>query len=208
MIRFCLLLLFTSGCYGKFIAAAPELNTARLQVNYTTQARVELGRTADDGLLGAIVNTVQAVRSADQTRRIRQAIQPQDIHDATYQGLVDGLQDGIPFSITEDANADAMVRLNIKRHGMFVPFLGAPGRFDYVARLKIYNRERKRIYSKRLRCWTGVGSPDSSAEILGVVNNVKQLKSMSDEEINQTFMDVSAHCGWLFAMKMKQHSRE
>ena len=130
-----LLTLLTTGCYGKFIKTAPQLNTANLQVTFTSEPRVQLGQTSDDSIVGAIVNVVQAVRSADQTQRIRRAIQPQDLHEATYQGITDGLKNGIPFAITEGDNADAMVRVKIKRHGMFVPFLGAPGRFDYVAKL-------------------------------------------------------------------------
>ena len=208
MYRMFVLLLLMSGCHGKFIKAAPYLNTAKLQVNFDSEARVELGQTSGGGLLGAIVNTVQAVRSGDQTQRIRKAIQPQDLHDATYQGIVDGLQDGVPFAITESDPADVMVRVNIRRHGMFVQSLGSAGRFDFVAKLKIFDRESKRIYSKRLRCSTGVGNPSMTAEILQVVNNVKQLKSMTDEEINQTFVDIATFCGMRFATKMKQHSRE
>ena len=206
--RIAMLLTLTFGCHAKFAKVAPELDTSTLSIQFNGPPMVSLGSSSDEGLIGAISNTVQAVRSMDQTARIQQAIQPDDVQAALRSGIANGLKDGIPFTIVEDESADAIARINVRRYGMFVDNIGDPGRFDFVAKLRVYGKDRKRVYGKRLRCSAGVGSPNMAAEILQVVNNVKQLKSMSDEQINQTFVDIAAYCGSLFTLKMQRHAKE
>ena len=206
--RILMLLALTAGCHAKFAKAAPELDTSTLSIQFNGPPVVSLGSSSDEGLIGAIANTVQAVRSMDQTARIQQAIQPDDVQAALRAGIVDGLKSGKPFSIVDGDTADAIARINVRRYGMFVDNIGDPGRFDFVAKLRVYGKDRKRVYGKRLRCTAGVGSPGMAASILQVVNNVKQLKSMSDEQINQTFVDIASYCGSLFTLKMQRHSKE
>ena len=206
--RLLVLLALATGCHAKFAKVAPELDTSTLTFQFNGPPVVSLGTTSDDGLIGAIANTVQSVRSADQSLRIQQAIQPEDVEAALHAGVTRGLSNGKPFRIVDEDSADAISRINVRRYGMFVDNIGDPGRFDFVAKLRVYGKDRRRVYGKRLRCSAGVGSPDLGAQVLQVVNNVKQLKSMSDEQINQTFVDIAAYCGSRFTQKMQKHSRE
>jgi len=201
-------LMVLGGCHGRWVKAAPGIDTAELRVNVNGDAQVELGTVDDGGLVGAIINVAQAVKSADQTQRLRNAIQKKDMKAGFYRGLSSGLGEGPPASIADSGDTDALIVLNVRRYGMYVQNLGDPGTLDVIAKLKIYNKASERIYGKRLRCRTTFGDPALASVLFSTVNNVKQLKQMSDAEVNQTFVGIAEYCGDRFAMKMRQHARE
>ena len=89
---------------------------------------------------------------------------------------------------------------------MDVPYLGATGSFTYTARARIYTADGERVYRKRLTCSTDVGDPSTAAVVFSAVNNVKQLKEMTDTEIDQTFADVARYCGTKFVTKIRKHA--
>jgi len=208
-LRHCLTLLtalLLVGCHGKFKAAAPSISAVKVKVVASGGPRVELGKVDDGGLVGLVVNVVQEVKAEELRRRIERAVHIPDVKDSLHRGIATSLGDGPPFAYTRDTSAQALLQLDIRRYGMVVPQLGAPGSFDFIAKLKIYNRQSERIYKKRLRCRTGVGDPSATSVVLGAVNNVRQVKKMSDEEINQVFVDVAHYCGERFVLKMRKHA--
>jgi hypothetical protein len=193
------------GCHARFKAAVPNINTVQLRVHTSVGPQVRLGKTDAGGVIGAVINIVQEVRSVDQTRRLRQAIRPEAVEDAVLEGMSASL-DGHPFSFSAGGNADALLDMDVRRYGLYVAHIGAPGTFDFIGKLKIYDKDSQRIYAKRLRCRVWAGDPTAPAIVFRAVNNVRTLKAMSDEDINNTFADVANYCGQRFVMKMRKHA--
>jgi hypothetical protein len=98
------------------------------------------------------------------------------------------------------------MQLDVRRYGMVVPYLGAPGEFEYLVRVRLYDETGRRVYRTHLRCTAGVGSPGATSVVLGAVNNVKQLDAMSDQQVSDTFADVAYWCGQQLVMKMRRHA--
>lgn len=206
----------TTGCHAKFKKAAPTIEDINVQVITTGGPYVELGKvyggsTSDDPVVNlvadiaaAAVNTVQEVRAIDQTDRIIQAVDVDGINRAMHEGLANTLRGGPPFSYN-GGDADATLQLEVLSYGMNVPYLGAPGEFTYSVRARMY-QGTERVYKTSMTCTVGVGDPSASAVVLGFVNNVKQLDSMTDDEIDQAFAAIAHYCGEQFVVKMRRHA--
>ena len=194
------------GCHSRFREAAPHIETVQVRVNTSGGPEVQLGMMDEGGLVGLVVNVVQAVKAADQTDRLRKAVRPEAVEQAVMDGMGNTL-DGNPFRFASQGEADAVLDMDVRRYGMYVPYLGAPGSFDFVGKLTLYDRDSRRIYGKRLRCRVGVGVPYIPELMFRTVNNVRRLKEMSDEEINKVFVDVSYYCGSVFVDKLRKHAR-
>lgn len=205
-------LLLSLGCHAKFKKYAPTVGTARVQVITTGGPYVHLGEVNnvnEDGtanLVGSVINVVQGVKSINLTQRIADAVKVNDVNAAFQRGLIDTMGVGPPFGLNTDQGTPALLQIELESYGLDVPTLGAAGRFTYTARARVYTAEGKRIYSHRLTCETGVGDPDAAAVVLQVVNNVKQLKEMSDEQINDTFTAIADYCGGRLVTKMRRHA--
>ena len=205
-----------TGCHAKFKKAAPTIDDISVQVITTGGPYVELGKvysTTDTGnpnlnlladVAAAAVNTVQEVRAIDQTQRIIDAVQVDDINMAMQQGLAETLRGGPPFAYSA-GEADAMLQLEVLSYGMNVPYLGAPGEFTYTVQARMY-KDTERVYRTSLTCTVGVGDPSASAVVLGAVNNVKQLDQLSNAEINEAFAQIARYCGEQFVVKMRRHA--
>jgi hypothetical protein len=202
--------LVLTGCHAKFKKEAPTLGEVRTQIVVTGAPYVELGKLAveGDGVLAAaaaVVNVVQEVKGIDQTKRIMRAVQVDEVNAEFNDGLKETLGDGPPFAYTEEKKSHVL-QLEVLSWGLEVPYLGAPGVFTYDLRARIYKKNGDRVYSARTSCSTGAGNPTSLEQVLGVVNNVKNLKEMSDAEINDAFKSVAYWCGQEFVTKMRRHA--
>lgn len=209
--------LIATGCHKKFKAAAPHIEDINVQVVTTGAPYVQLGKVYADPNTGsrgadlvgeiaaAAINVTQDIRGINQTERIANAVDIYDVNQAMTEGLAYTLGDGPPFRYT-DAEADAMLQLNVTSYGVSVPYLGAPGEFTYSVQARLYDETGDRVYRKNLTCSLGLGEPGAAEIVFGTVNNVRELNEMTDAEINDAFRNVAAYCGQRFVLKMRQHA--
>ncbi len=205
-----LLPLCLTACHAKFKQYAPTLGSVRSQVVDTGVPYVSLGGAYVGGsptvdIAAAVINTVQAVRSVEQTDRIARAVNP----DAVAASLVDGLRDtlgrGPPFAFTDSPDAP-LLQVNVDSYGLAVPYLGAPGVFTYDLTVNIYTQSGERVYTNHVSCATDSGAGEPVERVLSVVDNVAKLDAMSDAEINDAFVQIGRYCGGVLVTEMRRHA--
>ncbi|MBM4365839.1 MAG: hypothetical protein FJ102_06455 [Deltaproteobacteria bacterium] len=205
-----LLLPLLLGCHAKFKKYAPTLGSVRSQVVDTGVPYVSLGATYVGGppvleVASAVVNTVQAVRSIEQTDRIARAVDPNAVANSLVEGVRDTLGSGPPFAFTDSPDAP-LLQITVESYGLFVPYIGAPGVFTYNLGVHIYTREGERVYTNSVECATDAGAGEPVERVLAVVDNVAKLDSMSDAEINDAFVQIGRYCGSVLVQEMRQHA--
>lgn len=205
-----LALVLLAGCHAKFKKYAPTLGQVSVQTVTTGMPYVNLGKasggdTTAENVAATVVNVVQAAKEVDQTRRLAQAVRIQDVNAALEAGFAETLGGGPPFALVSH-EAPARVQLEVLDYGLNVPFIGAPGEFTYTVRVRIYTAGGERVYSSRSTCSTAAGAPTGLASALGVVNNVRQLKDLTDEQINEAFTGTAHWCGSLIVTRMRKHA--
>ena len=200
------------------VEAVPTIDDINVQVITTGGPYVELGKvygTPETGnntvnlllnVAALAVNVSQEVKAIDQTTRIYNAVNIQDVNDSMTVGLGQTLGGGPPFAYSQGTDTDATLQLEVLSYGLFVPYLGAPGEFTYTVRARMYRDNGELVYKKTLTCEVGAGNPEAGEMILGIVNNIRELDQMSDPEINQAFADMANYCGNLFVVKMRRHA--
>ncbi len=205
--------LATAGCHAKFKKYAPTLGSVRTQVIVTGGPTVDLGEMEGSGTgdlgdaVAAVVNVVQAVKEVDLARRIADAVDVRQVNDAMEQSLADTLGSGPPFAWTADEkSAGALLQVEVLSYGLQVPGIGLPGVFTYELRTRIYKPDGERVYSARTECSVDAGDPKAVSVALGAVNNARQIKEMSDEDIQAAFDSVAAYCGQELVRKMRKHA--
>lgn len=198
-------LLLSTACHAKFKREAPGLGAVRTQALVSGPVDVELGKLGGDTLVAAVVNVVQEVNEVGPEQRIAQAVDLDRVNRALQQSLADTLGSGPPFATTADPKAP-LLQLEVVRWGLQVPYLGAPGTFNYDLRVRIYKPDGDRVYASSLSCNTGVGNPPPEARVLGTVNNMRQLEQMSDREIERAFVAVAQWCGAQLVTQMRRHA--
>lgn len=198
------------GCHAKFKKYASTLGTARSQVVDPGIPFVQLGYAPIGGstgadLVGAVVNTVQVVRSIEQTDRIAKAVNPDAVTHALVDSIRDTLGSGPPFAYTDDPTAPLM-QISVDSYGLFVPYIGAPGVFTYDLSIDIYTREGKHIYNNHVECVADAASDQPIEEVLSIIDNVAKLDAMSNAEINDAFVGIGAWCGKQVVVEMRRHA--
>ena len=213
-----LLGLVLGGCHAKFKKEAPTLGAVRTQIVTTGGPYVELGKmdnpTEGQGgaveALGAIaalaVNINQEVQGAKLNERISAAVNPEAVNRAFNDGVAQTLQGGPPFAYTDDPNAPATLQIEVLSYGLNVPYIGAPGAFTYDLRVRIYKRDGDRVYKARHSCAVAAGNPGVTEQVLGVVNNIREIEEMTDAQIAEAFNTMAAYCGQQFVVKMRRHA--
>jgi hypothetical protein len=196
---------FGGGCHAKFKREAPGLGAVRTHVVISGGPYVQLGQAQGDSLAAAVVNVVQAVKSAELAPKIAASVRIDDVNYAMQEGVRDTLGDGPPFTYTTN-DAAPMLQLEVMSYGLYVPTLGAPGEFAYDVRVRIYKPDGDRVYSTRLRCATGAGDPEAVEVVFQVVNNSRALKDMSPEEIHNSFAEIARWCGTRLVIRMRRHA--
>lgn len=199
-----LALLLLGGCNARFKKAIATMDDVKSEAYTRTRPNVQLGMLYGNDVVSAVVNTAQAVGSIAVERRIEKAVDPRHVAGALQAGLGDGLGSGPPFRLSQRPKADGLVEMSVLDWGMSVPHLGSPGVFYYRVRARVYVPSGRRIYHRRVTCSTGVGAPREVSMVLGTVNNVKQIREMSDDQIEHAF-EVTAHwCGTVIAQRMRR----
>ncbi|MCB9745405.1 MAG: hypothetical protein H6740_22695 [Alphaproteobacteria bacterium] len=195
------------GCHAKFKKAAPLIDEVRVQTVLTGSPYVELGWVATGNeLVDVAVAVVQEARSVKPAQRIAGAVKVADMRSAVSYGLAEGLGGGPPFSVTDQAQVQPLVEIEIESYGLYVPYLGAPGEFTFTGQARVYDAQGKKVYRQRMSCSVMAGDPSVGEIVFGVVNNVEELNRMSDEDINAAFAATAEYCGARFAQKMRQHA--
>ena len=206
------------GCHARFKKAVPTIDDINVQVITTGGPYVELGKvwgTPDTGnpaanllldVAAVAVNVSQEIKAIDQTTRIYNAVDIQDVNSAMTMGLGETLGGGPPFAFSSDSDTDATLQLEVLSYGLYVPYIGAPGEFTYTVRARMYRANGERVYKKTLTCEVGAGDPQAGEMVLGVVNNIRELNEMTDEQINQSFSDMAHYCGMRFVAKMRKNA--
>ncbi len=204
IICYALALLTAAGCHAKFKKHAGTLGDVKVKTITTGGPQVVLGKVSEPGLVGQIVNVAQTIKEVNQTARIAKAVKIDNVNDAMQQGVIDTIGSGPPFAATPDSAN--LLQLDVLSYGLVVPTIGDPGTFNYKVRARIYDASGDRVYSSRLTCSTGVGDPSATEVVLGVVNNVRELKDMKDRKINKSFMSIAEYCGGYFVTRMRKHA--
>ncbi len=206
------------GCHARFKKAVPTIDDINVQVITTGGPYVELGKiwsTPETGnptanllmdIAAVAVNVSQEVKAIDQTARIYSAVDIEGVNSAMSEGLGNTLGGGPPFAYATTTDTDATLQLEVLSYGLYVPYIGAPGEFTYTVRARMYRANGERVYKKTLTCEVGAGDPEAGEMILGVVNNIRELEEMSDEQINSAFSDMAYYCGTKFVTKMRRHA--
>lgn len=199
------------ACHAKFKKYASTLGTARSQIVDPGIPYVHLGGVYSGGagvggdLVGAVVNTVQIVRSAEQTDRIAKAVDADLVTHALMDSIRDTLGSGPPFAYTDDPTAPLM-QISVDSYGLMVPYLGAPGVFTYDLTVDIYTKEGMHIYNNHVECIVDAAADEPIEEVLSIVDNVAKLESMTDAEINDAFVGIGAWCGKQVVIEMRRHA--
>lgn len=195
----------TSGCHARFKKLAPTLGEVYPQVHVTNEPNVQLGGTSDGTAVGDVVAIVQAGREASLTQDLRERLDTETPAEALRAGVMDSIGSGPPFVIT-DEKTGSVLQIEVVDMGMEVYDIGSPGVFNYDLRVRLYRDDGKLAYKTRLHCTTDVGTPDPVAVALSTVNNAKQLKEMSDAELQAAFDTVARDCGEKLAVRMRRHA--
>lgn len=216
--RSLLVLLLLTGCHAKFKKEAPTLGAVRTQIVTSGGPYVELGHMSNptEGAGGAVealgaiaalaVNINQEVQGAKLNERIAASVNPDEVNHSFNDGVSQTLQGGPPFAYTDDPNAPATLQIEVLSYGLMVPYIGAPGEFTYDLRVRIYKKDGDRVYKAHHTCAIGAGTPGAAEAVLGVVNNIKEIEEMTDDEIRSAFNTMAAYCGQTFVTKMRKHA--
>lgn len=193
------------GCHARFKKYVGSIDSVRPEVIVTTGPSVALGGVGDDSLVGDVVNVVQAVRSIDAAQHLSEVVDIQGVNQRFTEGLHDAIGSGPPFPVSDSPQA-ALLQVEVVDYGLKSPMMGVAGVFNYDLHLEIYLPGGKKVYNAHQSCSVGFGDASALSQAIGTVNNVKQLKDMSDREVQKTFENAAALCGQQVAMKIRKHA--
>jgi hypothetical protein len=197
-----LALALTTGCHAKFKKHVGQIDHVKPDMIVLGGPQVNLGMTGDDSLLGAVVDTVQGVRSIDLSRRISGAVDPDAVGAAFLESLDEGMKKR-PFDIRDKSRYTLEVQL--VRYGIDVAHLGAPGALTYSFHTRVYMPDGKRVYNAGHNCALSFSDPQAASVVLGTVNNAKAIKEMSDEEIATMFDNGARYCADIVVSRIRKH---
>lgn len=193
------------GCHQRFKKHVASIGDVRPEVIVSGGPSVVLGGSSGDGLLAAAVNVTQAVRAGDIAERLANAVDVDRVNSAFAEGLVEAIGAGPPFGTTPDRKA-SVLQVEVTRYGLEVPMMGMAGTFNYDLHVSIYMADGKKVYNTHLGCNVPFGEASALSQAIGTVNNAKQLREMSDEEIQSVFEGAAAGCGQQLVVKMRKHA--
>jgi len=211
-----------TGCHARFKRNVGSIDDVQLQLMTLNGPSANLGRawyagdpTPDsDGevaanVIGAVAtgvfNVVQGVKEAELRAKIAR-VDIERSNEAMLDGVARALGSGPPFEALPRGASENLLQLELLEWGLQVPGVGVPGSFDYVVRARLYNADGRRIYKSRLRCDIQAGQPSPVSQSLLLVNNAKQVKKMSDAQLQESFDALAQYCGSVFVTKMRRHA--
>lgn len=211
------------GCHGKFKREVGSVSDVKLQIVTGSGPDATLGRAVyfgdptpesdEEAVVDAVgvaattvLNVVQAVKEAEIRDRIAQAVDIRLTNSAMLAGVADTLGGGPPFAAVGQNESGNLLQFEVLDWGLEVPALGAQGSFTYTVRARLYKESGERIYSSRMTCQIAAGAPGATAQALMLVNNARQVKEMSDEDLQAAFDAMASYCGSVFVSRMRRHA--
>lgn len=205
------LLLFSAGCHAKFKKHAAGLGAVRPQVVHLTGPTVVLGGLdAEDGapgepLVEAVTGIAQQIRGEMLADRLARAVDTEVVDTSLVVALDETLGSGPPFALTDDPSAP-LLQLELTNYGLYVPTMGAQGRFEYQIRARIFLPDGTRVYTTHQSCSVPAGQPSPLARATNTVDNFRQIRRMSDAQITQAFAVAAETCGAALTARIRRHA--
>ena len=84
--------------------------------------------------------------------------------------------------------------------------MGFAGTFNYDLHVSIFLSGAQKVYNTHQRCDVGFGEASALSQVLGTVDNVKQLDQMTDAQIQATFDNAAALCAQELVLRMRRHA--
>ncbi|HHO51829.1 MAG TPA: hypothetical protein ENK18_13360 [Deltaproteobacteria bacterium] len=214
--------IWVTGCHAKFKREVGSIDAVQLEIITQSGPSASLGGVAVpvdptpesdaeavvDGIAGVaagVFNLTQAVKAAKISDRLASTIDIDRTNSAMLEGIAAALGH-TPFSVVRADQGGDLLQLEVLNWGMQVAGLGNQGRFTYEVRARIYKADGERVYSSRLSCELAAGAPGAEARALNLVNNVKQLDEMSDEQLQESFEAMAGYCGEVFVAQLRKHA--
>lgn len=211
-----------SACHAKFKREVQHIDAVQLQILTQAGPSAQLGHAAfvpnpaprsDEeaaaNVVGAVAtgafNVVQAVKETELRKRLA-AVNVEATNAAMLDGVSQALGSGPPFHVARAGEAEDLLQLEVVKWGLSVPAVGAQGTFTYEVRARLYKGDGDRVYSSRMRCDVAAGDPNVASQALQLVNNAKQVKEMSDEELQAAFDTMAHYCGGVFVARLRRHA--
>jgi hypothetical protein len=212
-----------SACHAKFKREVGDISSVQLQILTTTGPSSDLGRAvfvpspvADSdeevaaNVIGAVAtgafNIVQAVKENELQKRLATAVNVEATNAAMLEGVSQTLGSGPPFHVARAGESENLLQLEVVRWGLSVPAVGVQGTFTYEVRTRLYMGDGDRVYSSRMRCDVAAGDPDAASQALMLVNNAKQVKQMTDAQLQEAFDTMARYCGGVFVANLRRHA--
>ncbi|MEQ1502975.1 MAG: hypothetical protein ABMB14_12130 [Myxococcota bacterium] len=199
-----IVLVACAGCHARFKHHVDAIDAVRPEIRVTTGPSVLLGGVVGDGLVAAVVNVTQAVRSVQAADRLASAVDIGGVNSAFGEGLVKALGDGPPFGSAPDAG-DVM-QIEVESYGLSAPVIGMAGSFTYDLHVEIFLDTGKKVYDAHQSCEVGFGDATALARAIGVVDNVHELAEMTDAEIQGAFEYAAKDCAGQFVDRLRRHA--
>lgn len=211
------------GCHGKFKREVGSIADVKLQVvtaagpsatlgkvgyfgDPTPESRKEAAADAVGVAAATVFNVVQAVKEAEIRERIARAVDIGVTNSAMLTGVASTLGSGPPFEVVGMNESANVLQFEVLDWGLQVPAVGVQGSFTYRIRARLYKEGGDRVYSSRMTCDIAAGSPGATAQALLLVNNARQIKQMSDEELQAAFDAMAEYCGSVFVARLRRHA--
>ncbi|MEQ1564628.1 MAG: hypothetical protein ABMA64_03235 [Myxococcota bacterium] len=193
-----------AGCHSRFKKYVNQIDAVKPRVVVTTGPSVTLGGATGDDLVSGVVNVVQGIRSIEAANRLAEAVDIQGVNKGLGRGFRKALGDGPPFTASNDDSA-ATMSIEVEDYGLESGAIGMQGVFNYNLHIEIFLPEGKKVYNSRLRCAVGFGDASALSQVLGTVDNVKQLNQMTDAQIQETFENAASMCAEELVMMIRRH---
>ncbi len=211
-----------AACHGRFKRSVGAIDDVQLQAVTVSGPTANLGRAwypadptpdsqgeATANVVGTIAagvfNIVQGAKEAELRNKLAQ-VDIERSNDAMLDGVARSLGSGPPFEARGRGSSGNLLQFELLEWGLQVPGVGIPGSFDYVVRARLYERSGRLVYKSRLRCNIQAGDPSPVSQSLLLVNNAKQVKQMSMEELQASFDALAEYCGSVFVTRMRRHA--
>jgi hypothetical protein len=202
-----LLALATTGCHARLRAAAPGIESIVAETSARDRPFVSLGYgnspflqwmsaggvNQQFAIADVVVQIVEAVHEAKLKPHISDAVAVAELAPTLREHLVEEFDDSELFT-HGPSESPAVLQVEIRRFGMWVPRVGGRGEFQVVARSRLLSAEGKRPYQGRAVC--GFHDP----ELTG--NSAKVLQSMDPDQVHEGVLRAAEACGATVVQKL------
>ena len=113
--------------------------------------------------------------------------------------------DGAPFNAQGKKKAP-LFQIEVLDYGLDASNMGQQGSFFTNMRLRIYERDGRRVYASSYECHTGFADADVFSQLTGTVDNLKQLNELNDEQLQELFDWGLKECSQQVVARLRKHA--